>query len=144
MCSPLQQRHDKLALPGCVAHYVAISKERKTALISIKGTSSFEDMLTDCCGQSVKYSLKGPFVADGPCEIFAHEGIMVAANRLALDVEMLVEELLLPNQYKLLITGHSLGAGVAALLGAILRSKFQSLMEDKGEKLKVRGQVRSH
>jgi hypothetical protein len=98
-------------------------------------------VLTDCCGQSVKHTLVGPFGKGGKTEIYGHEGILVAANRLANDVELLVEELLLPNQYKLLITGHSLGAGVAALLGVILRSKFPTLLNDHGDKLKVRMRI---
>ncbi|GKY95620.1 hypothetical protein MPSEU_000523300 [Mayamaea pseudoterrestris] len=130
-------RHDKLALPGCAAHYIAISKERKTVLISIKGSSGFEDMLTDCCGQSIKHTLVGPFIRDGPTQIYGHEGILAAANRLAIDVEILIEELILPNRYKIFITGHSLGAGVAALLGVMLRARFPAFLDDQGDQLKV-------
>lgn len=125
-------------LPGCVAHYIAISKELKTALISIKGTSSLEDLLTDCCGQSVRHTLARPFAEGGPTDIYCHEGIFLAAHRLAADVEVLVEELLLPNDYKLLMTGHSLGAGVAALLGVLLRSRFPALCQGSPDQLKVR------
>lgn len=102
-------RHDAIVLPGSVAHYIAISKERKVALVGIKGTSSFEDMLTDCCGQAVTHKLDAPFVEGGSKEIRCHEGVVLAAERLAKDLEVVVEELLLPNDYKLLITGHSLG-----------------------------------
>jgi len=102
-------RHDAVVLPGSVAHYIAISKERKVALVGIKGTSSFEDMLTDCCGQAVTHKLDAPFVEGGSKEIRCHEGVVLAAERLAKDLEVVVEELLLPNDYKLLITGHSLG-----------------------------------
>jgi hypothetical protein len=44
---------------------------------------------------------------------------------------------LLPNNYKLLITGHSLGAGVSALLGIILRSRIPQLRDDQGDLLRV-------
>ena len=124
-------RHDKIALPGQVAHYVAISKERKIALIGIKGTSNFEDLLTDCCGQAVSFNLTTPFVPGGiTTDLRCHEGILLAATRLADDVDTLIEELLLPNQYKLVITGHSLGAGVAAVLGILLRSRFPQLQAE--------------
>jgi pimeloyl-ACP methyl ester carboxylesterase len=124
-------------LPGSVAHYIAISKDRKVALVGIKGTSSFEDLLTDCCGQAITHELEGPFVDGGSTEIRCHEGVIIAASRLADDLTTIVEELLLPNGYKLLITGHSLGAGVAALVGVILRSRFPALLTDDGTLLKV-------
>jgi pimeloyl-ACP methyl ester carboxylesterase len=130
-------RHDAVVLPGSVAHYIAISKERKVALVGIKGTSTFEDLLTDCCGSAITHELEGPFVEGGSTEIRCHEGVITAAKRLADDLILIVEELLLPNDYKLLITGHSLGAGVAALVGVILRSRFRALLHDDGSLLKV-------
>jgi hypothetical protein len=130
-------RHDANVLPGSVAHYVAISKKQKVALVGVKGTSSFEDLLTDCCGTAITHELQGPFVEGGATEIRCHEGAILAAQRLADDLDLLVEELLLPSGYKLVITGHSLGAGVAALVSVILRSRFPALLKDNGDILKV-------
>jgi len=131
-------RHDETALPGFVAHYIALHKGKKQAIIAIKGTSGLEDMLTDCCGQAVEFELKnGPFVEDGAGTIHCHEGILLAAKKLARDVETVVEELFLPNNYQIVITGHSLGAGAAALLGILLRSRFEELRSDAGKRLKV-------
>jgi hypothetical protein len=128
-------RHDKIALPGSVSHYVAISKERKLAVIGVKGTSSFEDLLTDMCGQAVSHELEGPFVPGGPTEIRCHEGVILASRRLADDLTTLLEEFVLPQGYRVLLTGHSLGAGVACLCSLILRSRFQSLLNDSDGKL---------
>lgn len=125
-------RHDKPETPGFVSHYVAISKERKTILIGVKGTSGLEDMLTDCCGRAVSHDLPGPFVQGGVTSIRCHEGILLSAQRLAATLEVLVEELVLPTGYKILITGHSLGAGVASLLGVLLRARFSTLLTDTG------------
>jgi pimeloyl-ACP methyl ester carboxylesterase len=130
-------RHDANVLPGSVAHYIAISKTRKLCVVGVKGTSSFEDLLTDCCGQAITHKLRGPFVTGGASEIQCHEGVIRAAARLADDVETLVEELFLPNGYKVLLTGHSLGAGVASLVGVILRSRFPDLLKDDGTLLKT-------
>jgi hypothetical protein len=132
-------RHDKTAVPGKVGHYIAISKERKLALIGIKGTSTIEDMLTDCCVMAVTHTLEdGPFVPGGKTEIQCHEGVLISATRLANDVQPIVEELLLPSGYKILVVGHSLGAAGASLIGVILRSRIPELLADsKGEKLKV-------
>ncbi|KAL7467434.1 hypothetical protein ACHAXS_007677 [Conticribra weissflogii] len=43
--------------PGRVGYYVAISHEKRTLLIGIKGTSTLEDLLTDCCGRAVRVDL---------------------------------------------------------------------------------------
>jgi hypothetical protein len=137
-------RHDKLSLPGSVSHYIAMNRETKQILVGVKGTSSAEDMLTDLCGQAVTHQLTGPFIPDtdnSPTEIRCHEGVILAARRLADDLAPLVEDLFLPSGYKLLITGHSLGAGVAALCGLLLRSRFPEnfVMDghDKDDSLKV-------
>lgn len=130
-------RHDVTALPGSVQHYVALSKERKQILIGVKGTSSFEDMLTDLCGQAVEHELEGPFVKDGPTKIRCHEGVIEAATRLADDLSPLVEQLIFPSGYEIVITGHSLGAGVSAVCAVILRSRFEKLLEDDGNMLRV-------
>ncbi|KAI2507140.1 lipase [Fragilaria crotonensis] len=131
-------RHDKTELPGYVSHYVAISKERKTALIGVKGTSNLGDMLTDCCGLAVSYELTGPYVRGGNTTIRCHEGVVISAQRLFAKLELLVEELLFPSGYTILVTGHSLGAGVAALVGILLRSRFPTLLDDeRGTVLRV-------
>jgi hypothetical protein len=43
--------------PGYVGHYMAICPEKRVLVIGVKGTSSVEDMLTDCCGQAVAFEL---------------------------------------------------------------------------------------
>ena len=123
-------RHDKTDLPGYVSHYVAISKERKSALIGVKGTSNLGDLLTDCCGLPISYDLTGPYVREGNLTIRCHEGILISAQRLFAKLELLVEELLLPTGYTIIVTGHSLGAGVAALVGLLLRCRFPTLLDD--------------
>ena len=131
-------RHDKTVIPGYVGHYVAIHKTQRLAVIGIKGSSTFEDMLTDFCGLSVKHQLEEPFVKDGKLEITCHEGILISSRRLANDLYDVVEELLLPCGYKILIVGHSLGAAAASLVAILLKSKIPALRNDtNGDKLKV-------
>jgi hypothetical protein len=50
--------------PGSVGHFVAVSHEKQTVVVGVKGTSSLEDLLTDCCGQPVPYNLGGEEVTD--------------------------------------------------------------------------------
>jgi hypothetical protein len=126
-------KHDKTAIPGTLGHYVAISKDsrNKTALIGVKGTSSFEDMLTDMCSSAVPYELDAPFVNGGPTSIRAHDGILLSSRKLADDLQPLVENLLLPQSYNILLVGHSLGAASAAMVAVFLRSRIEKLRSDE-------------
>ncbi|GBG30879.1 Sn1-specific diacylglycerol lipase beta [Hondaea fermentalgiana] len=94
------------------AHYVAFSPAKKRCVVGIKGTSTLSDMLTDILCRST------PFVDD---ETFAHDGIKITAQRVAARVEPFLLNLFAPLNYEILFTGHSLGAGVAALVAVIFR-----------------------
>lgn len=91
-------RHDNTAIPGVAAHYIALNQLTKQAVIGIKGTSSLEDVLTDCCGVGVEYN-----------GMQCHDGILTASKKLAADLEIVVTDLLIPSGYSILLTGHSLG-----------------------------------
>ncbi len=121
-------KHDVTVLPGYLGHYVALNKKEKTAVIGVKGTSSLEDMITDMCGAAVSFDLEdGSFISDGPTTIRAHEGILLSSQRLADDLQPLVEKLLFPQGYQIVIVGHSLGAAAAALLAVLLQSRIPGL-----------------
>lgn len=211
--------------PGCIGHYIAVYHTTKTMIIGIKGTSTLEDLLLDCCGRAITY-IRQLDVMDASeetrIEVFArqshpiiledgvygsshhqisgdqkpqsflkeneiqnhgsssnhheevgvevlceheriwieqenitsiddeynmnpyfviglhqnhqesncircHEGILIATKRLANKVQKKVEYYVLENNYQLIICGHSLGAGAAALLGIVLRERLPSL-----------------
>jgi hypothetical protein len=123
-------KHDVTVLPGYLGHYVALSRnteKQKVALIGVKGTSTLEDMITDMCGAAISYELPGPFTPDGHTTIRAHEGILLSTRRLVDQLQPLVEKLLVPQEYKIVIVGHSLGAAAAALLGVLLQSRIPAL-----------------
>ncbi|KAG7345936.1 lipase class 3 [Nitzschia inconspicua] len=132
-------KHDKTTVPGYLGHYVAIPRDKsnKTALIGVKGTSGLEDMITDMCGAAVDVQLERPYYKYGDektaTNLRAHEGIMIGTRRLADDLQPFVENLLLPQGYKIVVVGHSLGAAAAALLGVLLRSKIPDLQEGDTE-----------
>ena len=44
--------------PGRVGYYVAVSHSKKELLIGMKGTSTLEDILTDCCGRALRLDLE--------------------------------------------------------------------------------------
>lgn len=72
-------------------------------VIGVKGTSTFEDMLTDACGLAASYTLDAPFVKKGGTEIRCHEGILISSLRMADDLQAFVEELILPSGYEIII-----------------------------------------
>jgi hypothetical protein len=90
-------RHEAIVVPGSVAHYIALNKTTKEAVIGVKGTSSLEDLLTDCCGVAVDYN-----------GMRCHDGILTASKRLAADLETILVDLLIPRGYAVTLTGHSL------------------------------------
>jgi Lipase (class 3) len=138
-------RHVKTNEPGRVGHYIALDTNAKVALIAVKGTSDVADMITDACGLSVRYNMTSNVNNDddkngepigGPeaeaattttVLVACHEGILDASWALAHDIQPLVEELFLPAGYNILLVGHSLGAGVACMVGNLLRTRLPAL-----------------
>jgi len=146
-------------VPGYLGHYIAISndenseedednasstslssssssssslkknKKEKIAIIGCKGTSTFEDFLTDMCANSVEYTLDSPFYEGGSNTIRCHEGVYISSQRLVADLLPLVKNLLIPSGYKIIIVGHSLGAGCACVVSLLLRASIPSLQD---------------
>ena len=69
--------------------------------------------------------------------IRCHEGILICAKRLASLIQPVVEQLVLAEDYHLLLCGHSLGAGVASLLALVLRTRLPDLAYDKKDRIRV-------
>ena len=137
--------------PGFVGYYLAVNHEQKSVLIGVRGTYSLEEVFTDMSGlpvsllddeadmSSVRIEVstlsveddKGVVMVESDNEnensIRCHEGIYISTKRLLKQVEHHIEKLVVKSDYKLLITGHSLGASAACLLAILLRSKYYSL-----------------
>ena len=96
-------KHDKTAIPGYLGHYIALStsKEKKIAVIGVKGTSNVEDFFTDVCAAAVQYDLPN----DGG-GLTCHEGIYISSERLYKQILPTVRDLLIPSGYKIVIVGH--------------------------------------
>lgn len=130
--------HETVLEAGCVGYYVAIDSKTQTALIGVKGTSSMTDMLTDCCAATVPYELDRSFSGDPDGEeIRCHEGILISSKRLAKDLEPFVKDIFIPLEYNILLCGHSLGAGAAALASVLLRSHHPDLIKRDAIKVKA-------
>ena len=120
-------RHDTTTDAGRVGHYVAFSPAERVAVVALKGTSSVSDVVTDCLGQAVPVELAAP-PAPG-VRMHAHEGMLAAADTLADDTVDLVEHLFVPSGYRIVVCGHSLGAGTASIFGTLLRSRITPLQQ---------------
>eukprot|EP00850_Spirogloea_muscicola_P013962 SM000097S24815 [mRNA] locus=s97:436383:439959:+ [translate_table: standard] len=110
------------------AFFVALDHERSLVVLGIRGTYAATDVLTDLTPH---------------CEHFqggyAHSGMLGAAKWLLREEVSGVRQLLAKNKgWGLVITGHSLGAGTAALLTMMLRPP-QSSKEGS-----IRSQISRH
>ena len=206
-------------LPGTVDYYVALSTKRKQLVVGIKGTSTLEELLTDCCGKAVPLhnglhyygrsnsssvsdsncirsdsihhdlnaiaatSTRVEVIAKQPNAVLAtsengsdivevvsgherinienhddhgdncarcHEGILISARKILTKIQPLIERYLIDMNdnkgssrrdekkesekddknsrcYRLLLCGHSLGAGAAVLTAALLRLRLPQL-----------------
>jgi sn1-specific diacylglycerol lipase len=97
----------------------------KSIVLTIRGSWSMSDVFTDLS------ALPQEFHADGfPDNTYAHYGAAKCCekilNKLTKD-DMLDKIFDLYPGFDLVITGHSLGAGIGILLGAKLRSKYKNL-----------------
>lgn len=132
-------RHDASTEPGRVAHFVAMDDARKRVVIGFKGSSTVSDFLTDLVLHTAPHDLKRPFTDDdgvmswfstsasSVTEVRCHEGILTAAVTAADELAELLDKLFVPTGYEVVVSGHSLGAGTAALVGLLLRSRVPAL-----------------
>ncbi|KAL1450334.1 hypothetical protein MTO96_027992, partial [Rhipicephalus appendiculatus] len=102
-----------------VPFYVALDHRTNAILVVARGTLSVADALTD----SVTATAKMP---DGVG--LCHQGVLQSALQILgqLDEPLAQATARHPN-YTLVLTGHSLGAAVASVLGILLRPRFPSL-----------------
>lgn len=92
-------------------HFVSFDHSRQVVVVSIRGTNSISDIITDLiCGNEA--------FAGG----YAHAGMKSAAETLCIClIPVLRDAFSRYPRYSLVITGHSLGAGVAILLTKVLQ-----------------------
>ncbi|KAH0818256.1 hypothetical protein GEV33_004535 [Tenebrio molitor] len=114
-------RNHVFELPFCVI------ADHKTSniVIAIRGSISLRDMFTDLTATSEKFEAEGL-----PPDIMAHKGMTCGANyvsRRLKEVGILDKALAMYPEYGLVLTGHSLGAGVACLLALQIRHKYPDL-----------------
>lgn len=111
--------------------FVAIDYTKQKIVVSIRGTLSMQDVLTDLNAEGEVLPLE-PRRDDW----VGHKGMVQAAVyiRSKLDEERLLQRAQMHNierktdQFGLVIVGHSLGAGTAAILSILLKPHYPTLL----------------
>ncbi|KAJ3675425.1 hypothetical protein LUZ60_004467 [Juncus effusus] len=119
------------------AYFVVALHDRKTIVITVRGTETPEDLLTDglCREINLNYDdLDGLINDESVISTFphyGHGGIIEAARELFMQTDGLLSSLLGQGGelqgYKIRIVGHSLGGAVATLLGIRLYKRYPNL-----------------
>lgn len=127
--------HSKANLP---AYYIARDTKRKTLVLSIRGSLSPRDILTDLCASCEDFFVEddtdigeiGSNTTTTPPPLIrgrAHKGMVDAARQISLLTGGIITDELATNpDYTLIIVGHSLGGGVAAIITAMWHRRFHN------------------
>ena len=110
----------------CIPFYVAMDYDNEAVVIALRGTLSLHDIVTDMV--AVEEEIEVAVNHDG--SMLAHKGILHTAlwlQGILRDKEILETAFSRGPNYKLIIVGHSLGAGCAALLAMLLRQDYPNL-----------------
>lgn len=110
--------------------YVAVDHEKKKVVISIRGTLSPKDALTDLTGDAERLPVEGHHGT-----WLGHKGMVLSAEYIKkkLEQEMVLSQAFGRDlgrgtkHYGLIVVGHSLGAGTAAILSFLLRPQYPTL-----------------
>ncbi|XP_050453691.1 diacylglycerol lipase-alpha isoform X5 [Cataglyphis hispanica] len=116
---------------GETPFFVALDYTKKKIVISIRGTISMKDVLTDLNAEGEVLPLSPPRE-----DWFGHKGMVQAAEyiRKKLQEEDIIARARAKNpsrgthQFGLTLVGHSLGAGTAAILAILLKQDYPDLV----------------
>jgi len=107
---------------------VALDHKHRKVVVAIRGSGSLSDMVTDINAEPVSIAQAAGNLPGIPTDYKAHKGMVAAArhiyNRLLISDNLLNRAFLQCEEgdYEVVVTGHSLGAGIAVVLGFLLRA----------------------
>ena len=98
-------------------HAVSIDASRKAIVLSIRGTMSLFDCMTDLQGVYIDYTHIDPVSQEALVTGRVHSGIMRSAMNISEEILPFLSSCMREwPDYSIILTGHSLGAGTASLL----------------------------
>ncbi|EAN78739.1 lipase domain protein, putative [Trypanosoma equiperdum] len=115
--------------------YVALDRETASIVVAIRGTLSFVDCITDVTATPEPLFIPDLANSERACanDYYVHGGIKRSAEYVLRELrESGVLEAVLHgglNSYRLVVLGHSLGAGVAAVLSILLYATEEGVRE---------------
>ena len=123
----------------CERMSIEVAVDQETIVVDSARDVNCSTVSDDCvnaptdAGEAIEVELRVEkesimILPDGS-NVCCHEGVLLSARRLLGDVREVVETLGVKSGYSVRIVGHSLGGGVAILLGILIRSKFPCLAE---------------
>ena len=95
-------------------YYLMVDKHEKKIVLSVRGTTSVADIVTDLDGtaEPVSRNIDEGTIIEGR----VHAGMKIAAQDLKKQVhDQLIAKCQQFKDYQVIITGHSLGAGICSL-----------------------------
>lgn len=97
----------------CPGHVVAVDVRKQCIVLAIRGTTSESDAITDAVGECVDVpEVKG---------VKAHKGVLDSARKVLEKVRPVLQEQLAKHKgWKIVVTGHSLGAACAVVCTLLL------------------------
>ncbi|XP_026465455.1 sn1-specific diacylglycerol lipase beta-like [Ctenocephalides felis] len=111
-------RNHVFELPFCVL----LDHKTRSVVVAVRGSISLRDVITDLVAGAESFTAQGL-----PPDSMAHRGMAMGAeyiNGRLRDRKILDKAFQLYPEYGLVLTGHSLGAGVAVLLALKLRPRY--------------------
>ncbi|KAL2871500.1 lipase family protein [Aspergillus lucknowensis] len=101
-----------------LVHYLFLDHESKAVVLALRGTWGFEDVLTDmtCAYDDLEWQGKSWKVHKG-MHASAKHLLMGGGRRVMITIRAALEEF---PDYGMILCGHSLGGGVAALLATMI------------------------
>jgi sn1-specific diacylglycerol lipase len=118
---------------------ILLDHEWRNVVVSIRGTFSLEDCITDVLIEPESLEKLGNDFGFDATNQYCHGGVFACARNIYRDLERhgLLDQLLLPcpsgtaparyPDYSLRLVGHSLGSATCTLLSFLLRPKFPNL-----------------
>lgn len=104
--------------------FIILDHHKKAVVLIIRGTLSLRDIITDLTAEN------GSITIDGFENEKCHHGMLITTQNILTKIyrENLLEKAFANNRnYRLIIVGHSLGAGCSTLIGLKLKSQYPDL-----------------